>query len=294
MAQIISISRRTDIPAFYTPWLLNRLRSGFCHTVNPFGGQIYQVSLLPEDCLALAFWTRNPAPLFPHLDELDARGYCYFFNQTITGYPAGFETHGPSLKASLDSFRKLSDRMGPWRIHWRYDPVILSSRTPPEYHLHRFAEIAAVLEGSTDHCTFSFLQFYGKTSRNLAALTRQSGLRFDRPGPEEQAQLARSLAEIAAAHGMSLNACCSDHLVGSGVQKNHCIDLQVIRRLNPEPAILPEYRPTRKECGCLASIDIGAYDTCLFGCTYCYATNSRAVAMARHARHDPQDTFLVR
>lgn len=294
MAKIISCSRRTDLPAFYAPWFINRLRAGYCHTTNPFGGQVYRVSLRPEDVVAIIFWTRNPAPLFPYLDELDGHGYRYYFNQTLTSYPDGFETHNPSEQVALNAFRRLSERLSPWRMQWRYDPIILSSLTPPEYHLERFSALARSLEGYTEHCTFSFIDYYGKTRRNLGQVARQQKIEFFQPELEEQQDLARQLGTIARAHGIRLYSCCNDALTGSGVEKNRCIDPEIVRRLAPEQEAIPSFRPTRQDCGCLASVDIGAYDTCLFGCSYCYATNSRQAALQRRAAHDPDDSLLYR
>ncbi len=294
MPAVLSCSRRTDIPAFYTPWLMNRLRAGFCHALNPFGGQVYRVSTRPEDVIALVFWTRNPGPLKPHLDELDARGYAFYFTVTITGYPAAFEAHSPPLPAALRAFQEFSDRLSPLRMRWRYDPIVLSSATPPDYHLRRFEALSRALEGYTTHCTFSFVQFYGKTTRNLENAARQAAIELQRPELEEQVTLARKLAEMARARGMSFASCCDDRLAGEGIIKSRCVDPDLIQAIAPGRAGELKPRPTRPDCGCAASVDIGAYDTCLFDCAYCYATSSPAAARRRRAMHDPQDSLLWR
>jgi hypothetical protein len=293
MRRIITISRRTDIPAFYTPWLINRLRTGYCHTLNPYSQQVSRISLLPEDVISLGFYTRNPAPLLPYLNELEERGYRPFFNQTVLGSPPGFESHNPPLESAVKTFQRFSTRLGAWRVQWRYDPIIFSSKTPADYHLERFAEIARQLEGFTDHCTFSVLDFYGKTRRNLAEVTRQHGIQFYNPPIEEQRHLIGQLVEIAARHGITMYACCEDSLHVDGVRQNRCVDPELIARLSPHDS-LPNPRPSRSACGCIASTDIGIYDTCLFGCTYCYATNNRQAALLRHAEHDPLDSILRR
>jgi hypothetical protein len=294
LANIISCSRRTDIPAFYAAWFINRLRAGYCHTVNPFGGQLYRISLLPEDVIALTFWTRNPAPLYPHLDEMEERGYPFFFSMTITGYPRTFEPHSPPLESALRTFRQFSDRLSPLRMRWRYDPILISSDTPAEYHLRRFEEISATLEGYTSHCTFSFVQFYGKTTRNAGEAARKAGIRLERPDLEAQRSLAQQLAGIAAARGISFNTCCNDPLIGDGVTKSRCIDPALVRAIAAEKAGEIKLKPTRPDCGCAASLDIGIYDTCRFDCVYCYATSQPATALRRHAEHDPQDSILWR
>ena len=204
------------------------------------------------------------------------------------------ESFNPALESSITTFQKLSDELGPWRVQWRYDPILLSTATPPAYHLERCEGIARRLEGYTGHCTFSFVDYYGKTRRNLGRVERQTGIRFLQPSPEEQGALLEDLAEIGAAHGIRLYSCCGDALASGKVQKNRCIDPDLVRRLAPWLDEYPGLKPTREQCGCIASVDIGVYDTCLFGCTYFYATNDRPAAQRRHAAHDPHDSVLWR
>ena len=286
--RIVSISRRTDVPAFYTPWLMNRLRAGFCHWINPFGGQVYQVSLRAADCAGLVFWTRMPKPLLPHLDEIRALGHRFYFHVSLTGYPAEIESHNPILGAALDAFRALSDRISPRLALWRYDPILLSSATPADYHAARFETLARALEGRTERCYFSFVDLYGKTKRNLAAVTSTSGIRFDEPDVEARLTLTTRLRDIGKTHGITLYSCCEDGLLAAGVEKAHCVHPGL---LDAPPCPVS---PTREECGCAKSVDIGAYDTCRFGCSYCYATGSHRAAVARAQTHDPGDTALWR
>lgn len=292
--RIISASRRTDIPAFYSRWLLNRLREGFCHWLNPFSGQVYRVSLRPEDVLAIVFWTRNPRPLLPHLARLREEGYFSYFHFTINGYPREIETHNPPLAAAIETFHRVAELVSPEFVHWRYDPIVLSDRTPPEYHLQRFDELSRALAGSTRRCYFSFVDTYGKTQRNLARVAREHGIRFWEPDVAAQRELVRGLRDIAAERGITLYACCEEHLVGEGVEASHCVDLDTVRALRGDADLHLKHAPTRAECGCVESVDIGAYDTCAFGCTYCYATSSRDAALRRLREHDPEGTVLWR
>ncbi len=292
---VISASRRTDLPAFYTPWLMGRIRAGYCHWINPFSGAVYRVSLRPEDTLAFVFWTRHPRPLFPYLDELAARGYASYFHVTITGYGAPLELYNPPLDAALRTFRALAERVGPGRVVWRYDPVVLSSATPPAYHLDRFATIAAALEGYTARCVTSFLDLYGKTRRNLGEVSASHGLRFEPPDAETRAGLLAGFVEIAGRHGIALYGCCeAEANLAPGMRAGRCVDPDLLAALIGDAAFRLKPHPTREHCGCVRSIDIGAYDTCLFGCRYCYATQTMVAARARHAAHDPRDTILHR
>jgi hypothetical protein len=291
--RVISASRRTDIPAFYSHWLVNRLRAGYCHWVNPFNAtQVYRVSLRPDDCLAIVFWTRNAAPLLPHLDRI--AGHRFYFQYTINGYPREIESHAPPLDSAIAAFVELSRCLSPDLVHWRYDPILLDDLTlNPEYHLARFAAIARRLAGHTERCYFSFVDRYGKTSRNLTALEHRLGVHFREPGVDERIDLARRMVEVASPLGISLHSCCGDELVGAGVNKASCIDRQLIARLVGDDPRL-KAAPTRKDCGCVEATDIGAYDTCTFGCAYCYATNSREAALRRMRAHDPNDSLLYR
>ncbi len=171
---IISASRRTDIPAFYTPWLMNRIAAGYCTVPNPFNrNQVTRVSLLPEEVAAIVFWTRNPRPLLARLDELDARGFRYYFQYTILDYPRALEPKTPPVDAAVRTFRALADRLGPARVIWRYDPIVLSLATDADFHRQRFAAIARQLRGSTQRVVVSVMDHYKKIAGRLQALAAQ-------------------------------------------------------------------------------------------------------------------------
>lgn len=292
--RIISASRRSDIPAFYSRWFLRRLEAGYCEWLHPFTGKLQRVSLLPEDCLAIVFWTRNPEPLFPALREIRAAGHVSCFQFTITGYPKPLESHNPEMEASIRRLHRLVDRVGGEAVTWRYDPILLSSCTPVAFHLERFASIASRLEGVIHRVYFSFVDCYGKTRRNFERIRRQHGVEFVDVDVAAKHELALRLRDIAHRYGMLLHACCEDELVGTGIEKGHCVDLDLIRKLRTDVCEGLARRPTRPQCGCTESVDIGAYDTCVFGCSYCYATRNREVALARMREHDPDDTIVWR
>ncbi len=292
---VISASRRTDIPAFYSSWFMNRIRAGFCHWLNPYFQRVHRASLAPEDVIALVFWTRNPAPLLRHLPELDARGYRYIFQYTVVGYGRPLETHNPSLQSALRTFRTVAERIGPERVVWRYDPIVISSDTPPEYHVQQFEAIARALAGYTQRCKYSFVDLYSKTRRNLAQLTQTHGITFYELAPAERCLLLAQLADVAQTYGIALQSCCeADHEAIPAIQAGGCIDLNDLRAITGDSTLDLKPRPTRALCNCAESTDIGAYDMCLFGCTYCYATRARPAALERHAMHDPEDTILFR
>jgi hypothetical protein len=291
---VISASRRTDIPALYSAWFMERVRHGFCHWMNPFGGQVYRVSLAPEDVVAFVFWTRNARPLSAHLDELDERGFHYYFHYTITDYPSWMEPHAPRTDRAIAALKELSGRIGASRVIWRYDPIIVGDRTPVDYHLRRFGEIAAKLRGSTTSCYFSFATFYGKTERNLAKAAEAEGATLSLPSGAETEEICRVLVDVCARNDMTLSVCSCDALVGEAVLRGSCINARILRDLRPDLDLAMKTMPTRPDCGCCEATDIGAFDTCTFGCTYCYATTSYKTAIGRRRAHDANDSILWR
>ena len=293
-AQIISASRRTDIPAFYTRWLLQRLREGFVDVVNPFNPrQVQRVSLQPQHVIAIVFWTRNPRPLLPHLDWLREQGYRFYFQWTLNRYPAPLEISGPNWQRAVDAFHEFARRLSPDHLQWRYDPILFSNITPPEWHLDNFAELAEQLRGATRRCYVSFTDFYRKTRRNLEKL--DSGLRYDEPDVQQQREFVRNIQKIAAANNIELYACCEDHLLDlPGIRKARCVDIEIIGQLYPEVRRKVPVQSTRPQCGCVQSKDIGAYDSCLFRCTYCYANASfETRSLPRFKKHDPNSPMLI-
>lgn len=285
--KIISVSRRTDIPAFYPEWFVNRIRAGFVSWANPFSKSVYQTSLRPEDVMALVFWSKNYIPLLPHLDELDDRGYRAIFHFTITGLPGVFEPHVPDVDSLIKCARDLSSRYGPDAVMWRYDPVLISNVTDRAYHLRRFTGLCEALEEVVKRCYFSFTTFYRKVQRNTEALRREAEvICHDIPTPD-RIEMANTLAEIAAGHGIEMFACCSEYLVGGKVHKAHCVDAELLYRLYPDKVGRLDKLPTRDGCGCCKCTDIGAYDTCPHGCVYCYANTRPQVALRNFNQHDP-------
>ena len=293
---IVSASRRTDIPAFYAPWLMGRVGAGFCEVVNPYRpSQRTIVSLRPEDVECFVFWTRAPAGLAPRLPELRARGFRWYFLYTLLDYPLAFEPNAPSLERRLELFQMAADATPPGGVVWRYDPIVLSNVTPVAYHLETFARLAARLRGKADRVVVSFLDVYRKTARGLAEMAREGiAVSSETEQAKAGAELLPGLAAIAREHGMQIQSCAEGtELARHGVSAGRCVDDELIRRLYGISVSDAKDPGQRGACRCVASKDIGAYDTCLHGCRYCYATESRDRALAAYRRHRPEDTTLV-
>jgi len=294
---IVSASRRTDIPAFYSPWFMNRLREGYVLIRNPFRpSQCSRVSLDPANVEAIVFWTRNAEPLILHLHDLDRMGYRYYFQYTVVQYPRVFERSTVALAKKLERFRKLSQTVGPEKAVWRYDPVILSNLTDLGYHKNRFEEIAKALSGFTDRCVISFLDVYQKTRRTLHDLERKKGIRVVDLHHQEATvrELCRVFAQIGKACGIQLLTCAEPFdLEGFGIHHGKCIDDQRLNNLFGLGLSIAKDRGQRKLCRCAESKDIGAYDTCPYGCVYCYANTSVESARRNFHRHDSRAPLLL-
>ena len=293
---IISASRRTDIPAFYAEWFIRRIREGYCLVPHPFNPrQELRVSLAPADVDVIVFWTRQPRPLLPYLDELDRLGYRYYFQYTLLDYPRQIDTAAALLQSRLHAFWELANHIGPQRIIWRYDPILFTQATPASFHQETFARLAGQLRGCTFRSVISILTPYAKIQRRMQALERQGAglLPFD-PQDAWFGDLMRSLAASAQANGMQIQSCASEILLHDyGIRPGKCMDDDYIQEVFGLDVTHTKDPGQRKLCGCVISKDIGVYDTCLFGCQYCYATTSFERARANHARHDPSAPALL-
>jgi len=288
---IISASYRTDIPAFYGEWFMNRLEAGYCLAVNPYGSRITRIALDRESVDGFVFWTKNLRPFLKHLPEIRRRGYRFVVTYTITAYPRALESSVVDADRSVETLCRVAEQYGPRTCVWRYDPVIITSLTPPEYHLRSFERLAGRLSGATDEVVISFAQFYVKTTRNMAQAAGRFGFSWHDPAEEEKRTLVRRFVQIAAGHGMKLSLCAQRHLIVEGAFDARCVDAQRLADLGADMSPVRE-KPHRKECGCFESRDMGEYDTCPHGCVYCYAVRSRKIALARFKAHDPTSEFL--
>jgi DNA repair photolyase len=264
---IISASRRTDIPAFWGDWFMECLRAGEVFVTNPVNRtQVSRVSLAPEQVDCIVFWTKNPAGFLRHLDELDRRGYRYYFQFTLTPYGRDIEPNLPEKSALLAAFCELSDRIGKERVMWRYDPILLNPAYTLRYHAEQFEQFAAALSGKTEKCVISFIDTYGFLKKTFAEL----GIR--EPELDEMRGLAGLLRPLARNYGLSLASCCEKvDLSPYGIGKNKCVDDELIKRLFGLDLRYKKDPGQRGECCCMVSRDIGSYRSCLHGCRYCYA-----------------------
>lgn len=284
---IISASRRTDIPTYYSEWFFNRLREGYVLVRNPMNArQISRISLSPEAVDGIVFWTKNPVPMLSRLGELEP--YPYYFQFTLTAYGRDVEPNLPGKNGVLiPAFQELSRMAGRERVVWRYDPIFLSDRYTVEYHCRYFRVLAAKLGEYTEKCTVSFLDFYRSTARNMRSL------HIREMTAAQQREMMERFSEIAGEYGLYIDTCSEAiSLEDLGISHASCVDRERLERIGGYRLKVGRDRNQREECGCAVSVDIGAYDTCGNGCLYCYATDSPPRAAERVRAHRPDSPIL--
>lgn len=284
---IISASRRTDIPSYYTDWFFNRLEEGYVCTRNPMNHhQVSRISLSADVVDGIVFWTKNPVPMLDRLHLLQA--YPFYFQFTLNAYGADMEPGVPGKNdVIVPAFQKLSERIGPEKVIWRYDPIILTPRYTTEYHVHYFEALVKRLSGCTEKCVISFVDLY----RHMAPVSRE--MEFLPFGRAQMQELAGRLADIAHKYGLALETCAEAvDLSQFGIHHGHCIDGELFEKITGQPLSLTRDKNQRAECGCMTSIDIGMYDSCANGCRYCYANHSLTSVRKNIRSHDPHSPLL--
>ena len=268
---ILSVSRRTDIPNYYSEWFYHRIKEGFVYVRNPMNThQISKIDLSPEVIDCIVFWTKNPEPMIAGLDQLAA--YEYYFQFTLTGYGRDMEYHVPHKKNKMiPVFQSLSDKIGSRRVIWRYDPILFTRTYTPEYHLRAFEQIASSLKGYTEKCVISFVDFYTKNRNDMKTIGVYE------LGEPELLKFAEVLSRIASENGMEIASCAEEmDLSQCGIAHNCCIDQRLIENLLGCKLNVKKDKNQRKECGCVESVEIGTYNTCRNGCRYRRSTRAEA------------------
>lgn len=290
-AMIVSASYRTDIPAFYGRWFMNRVAAGYAMVANPYGGKPYRVSLMPGEVDGFVLWTRNIAPLRDRLAEVAAIAP-FMVQFTITGYPRALEAGVVEAEAAAAQIRDIAESFCPRSVVWRYDPIVETSLTPAIWHQENFARLASTLRGHVDEVTISFAQIYAKTRRNMERAAQQHDFEWRDPDDGEKRALTARLAETAAAAGMRLTVCSQPDYVVEGTDAAKCIDAERLSDIGGR-RIAARVKGNRPYCLCHESRDVGAYDSCPQGCVYCYAVSRRDKAKRFLAGHNAEAESLA-
>ena len=310
---IISASRSTDIPAFYSEWFANRLQLGYCRWVNPFNRKPQYVSL--EKTRFIVFWSKNPAPMIPRLNLLDERRIGWYFQFTVNDYESeGFEPNVPPLNERIETFVKLAGRAGKERVIWRFDPLIRTDRLGPQELLAKIKHIGDRIHPFTEKLVISFADIakYAKVKRSLNA----SGIPWKDFSKEDMEEIADGAATLGKNWGLKVSTCAeSVDLTKYGIGHNRCIDDDLMMRIarpdkeleaflgykgmdaslfaGPEKKHPMKDKGQRKECGCVISKDIGRYNTCEHLCVYCYANTSPEQVRKNRKRVSPESDSII-
>ena len=266
MKEVISASRRTDMPACYLDRLIRFVSQGFAEVDNPYSGRTHTIDIRSENVHTLVLWSKNFGPFLGKSDCFSS--FHLYFLFTINDMPA-FEPGVPPLARRIDQARELAARYGSERIGWRYDPVIFDSDGPVAT-VETFRWIGEKLAGfGIKRAIFSFLDMYGKVKSRNESL----GLGIVDPPAGRKIEYANRLSETASSLGFSLESCSERLGPIEGITASACIDGVLLSRLRGEPARTTKDKGQRADCNCTLSRDIGSYRTmpCPNGCLYCYA-----------------------
>lgn len=284
---IISASRRTDIPTYYSDWFYNRIKEGYILVRNPMNiHQVSKINLSVDVVDAIVFWTKNPAPMIDRLEEI--KDYNYYFQFTLNSYGTDIEANVPNKNDKvIPTFKKLSDKIGKEKVIWRYDPILLNEKYTIDYHIEYFDKLASILSSYTEKCVISFIDSYTKINK---ALNKNN---IKEPSMNEMHTIAKSFSEIARKYNIMLTSCAENiDLSQYCIEHGKCIDDKLIERIAGFSLNVDKDKNQRLECGCVSSIDIGMYNTCKNGCKYCYANYSEKQVDSNFIKHNPQSPLL--
>ena len=292
---IINTGMRTDIPAFYSEWLMNRIHEGFVYVRNPyyrFQVSKYSLSSKVVDCLA--FCTKNPYPMLKYLDELKEQ-YNMFWFVTITPYGKDLEPNVPSFEKVIQDFKTLSNILGKNAVALRYDPILITEEYSVKKHIEMFDKIAKSLKGYTEDVTISFLDLYEKVKRNAPDIRP--------PTNEEQRYIAKEFVRIGKENNMIIHGCCENpNLKEVGIDITGCMSQEIVEKaigFNLKPPsgqskrIVTNENKEKPICNCLMGNDIGAYNSCMHLCKYCYANFNKTLVQENYKLHNPKSPFLI-
>lgn len=250
--------------------------------------QVSKIALTREVIDCIVFWTKNPKQMIPYLNYLNENKYIYYFQFTLNPYGKDLEPNIPAKKEVIKTFKELSGLIGKKRVIWRYDPIILTDELTIDYHLKYFEYLADHLKGYTDKCIISFLDLYKKCQRNL------NSINLSEVDNMTKRKISKTFYEIAEQRGLTIETCAEDiELKDLGIPHGKCIDDRLIGELCGAEVDLDKDKTQRDACGCISSIDIGAYNTCQHCCLYCYANFNHDLVKRNSRLHNPDSPFLI-
>ena len=282
---ILNTGSRTDVPAYYSEWFYNRIKEGFVYTRNPYNPKlIHSYKLNPSVVDVLVFCTKNPEPMMERLDEINH--FNQFWGITLTAYGKDIEPNVPDKHRIIECIKELSNRFGSHSVEWRYDPVFLSDKYTKEVHLRSFEHIASKLSRSIEVCVISFIDLYQKTIKNFPGVNEVS--------LEDQIELIKAFVEIGKKYNIRIKTCLENKILEEyGVDTSGCLTQSVLERSLNQRLNIPKQNLAREGCECLLGNDIGAYNSCLHGCVYCYANYDMKLVRENMKKHNKNSPLLI-
>ena len=281
---IINTGTRTDIPAFFSRWFLNRIDEGFVCTRNPYNNDIYRYPLNPKIIDCLCFCTKNPKPLLKNIDKLD--DFNQFWFVTITPYDKDIEVNVPDFNRVIKSFKELSEHVGINKISWRYDPIFITEKYNLDFHVAMFERMACELSGYTNDCTISFIDLYKKVLRNFSEAKEVT--------TDERLVVGENFSKIAEKYDIQMKTCVEGTLLDQfGFDSSGCMTQSVIENAIGNTLKIPKGKYRTRECDCIFGRDIGAYNTCMHGCRYCYANANMKLVKRNQKLHNSNSPLLI-
>ena len=283
---IINTGQRTDIPAFYSKWFINRIKEGYVLVRNPYNPNLVtKFKLDPNVVDVIGFCTKNPKPMFEYLDELKPFGQFWYIS--ITGFEDDLEPNVPKIDEVINDFKYLSNKVGKDSIAWRYTPIIINDKYTKERHIKTFEYIASKLSGYTNLVTFGFLDIYPKLEKNHPELKDTDDL--------TKIEITKEFIKIAKKYNLELRLCSKEKwLKEYGVDIQGCMRLEDYERAIGKKLVIKKRMDARKNyCACLISNDIGMYNTCPHLCKYCYANGDKKLIIDNYMKHDPNSPLLI-
>jgi hypothetical protein len=248
--------------------------------------QISKIKLDPNIVDCIVFWTKNPKPMLDKLRFI--KEYAYYFQFTLNPYDKDIEAGIPCKNEIIETFRQLSDIIGPQRIIWRYDPILLNKKYTISYHIDKFHEFAGKLNRYTERVTFSFIDFYKKITKNI----KSSGI--EEITNDEKYIIADNFSRIVKEKNLLIDTCAEDiDLSKYNITRARCIDNRLIEKITGCNFIAEKDKNQRFECGCAGSIDIGEYNSCSNACVYCYANYSQSISVNNFKKHNQFSPLLI-
>ena len=283
---IINVGGRTDIVNYYTPWLLNRLEEGYAYSRNPFAREnVYKLSLKSEDVDCLLFCSKNYQPILKHIGDIDEK-YNILCNYTITAYGKDIEPKVPSINQSIKTLKRLSDIVGVNKILWRYDPILLTEKYTVEKHLETFEYMAEKISPLVYRCIFSFVDMYKKVEENMPEIIPFTD--------EDKVKLLKGIGEISKKYNLYTQTCATNESYERyGIHAAGCTTREILEQAHNVVYKNVKGTGIRENCQCIPSRDIGAYNSCLSECKYCYANRKPDIPKKVIKMHDEKSPLLL-